>query len=262
MDLYRKLLESLGAVVWEDDPDARRFVGLDTIHPDDRSYVLAACTRAIEKCTEDQIEYRVLVPDGRIRWIRNTFRVVCENGRALRLIGAMMDVTEWHEQRDREGRYRAMVENSADAIALLNRDGTIRFVTESIERLSGFTADELVGGDAFDRIHPEDRAAAGDAFQHALEHPGVPISVTCRGQHRDGSWRHREVIGVNRLGDPAVAAVVVSYRDTTAHKVAEAAFLERERIYQATFDEALIGLAQTSVDGRFLLVNRRLCDLL
>jgi two-component system sensor histidine kinase UhpB len=174
----------------------------------------------------------------------------------------MMDVTEWHEQRDHEGHYRAVVENSADAIALLDRDGTIRFVTESIERLSGYTSDELVGSHAFDRIHPEDRAAASDAFQRALEQPGVPISVEYRGQHRDGSWRHREVIGVNRLGEPAVAAVVVNYRDTTAHKAAEAAFLERERIYQATFDEALIGLAQTSLDGRFLLVNQRLCDLL
>ncbi len=69
-------------------------------------------------------------------------------------------------------------------------------------------------------------------------------------------------MGVNRLDDPAVAAVVVNYRDTTAPKVAEAALLARERVYQATFDEALIGLAQTSLEGRFLLVNRHLCNLL
>jgi two-component system cell cycle sensor histidine kinase/response regulator CckA len=164
--------------------------------------------------------------------------------------------------RDSRDLYRAIVENSVDAIALLDHDGTIRFVTNSVERLSGYTADELVGSNALDRIHPDDRASVSDAFQRALEQPGVPVSVEYRGQHKDGSWRHREVVGVNRLDDPAIAAVVINYRDTTAQKKAETAFLERERVYQSMFDEALIGLAQTSLDGGFLLVNRRLCDLL
>ncbi len=262
MDLYRELLDRLGALVWESDPDPRRFVGLDTVHPEDRPRVRAACARAIENCTDDRVEYRVLTPDGRTRWIRNSFRAVCQNGRARRLVGAMLDVTDSHGLQQREGYYRAMVDNSVDAIALLNRDGTIRFVTASVERLTGFIPDELVGSQAFDRIHPDDRASVSDAFGRALEQPGLPISVEYRGQHKDGSWRHRKVVGVNRLDDPAVAAVVVNYRDTTAHEAAEAALLERERVYEATFDEALIGLAQTSLEGRFLLVNRRLCDLL
>jgi two-component system, cell cycle sensor histidine kinase and response regulator CckA len=206
--------------------------------------------------------HRVLAPNVRTRWIRNAFRAICKNGRARRLVGTMLDVTDPREPRRCEGYYQAMIENGADAIALLDRDGTTRFATKSIERLCGYTADELVGGKAFDRVHPDDRASVIDAFQRAVEQPGVPISIEYRGQHRDGSWRHREVVGVNRLGDPAVAAVVVNCRDTTARKAAEAELLERERVYKATFDEALIGLAQTSLDGGFLLVNRRLCDLL
>jgi two-component system cell cycle sensor histidine kinase/response regulator CckA len=261
MDRYRELLDSLGALVWESDPDTRRFVGFDTVHPADRPHVRAACARAFENCTEERVEYRVVTPDGRTRWIRNSFRVVRESG-LRRFVGAMLDVTDSHESQWREGYYRAMVENSADALALLNRDGTIRFVTASVERLTGFIPGELVGRHAFDRIHPDDRASVSAAFGRALQQPGLPISVEYRGKHKDGSWRHREVVGINRLDDPAIAAVVVNYRDTTAHKVAEAALLERERVYQATFDEALIGLAQTSMDGRFLLVNRRLCDLL
>ena len=174
----------------------------------------------------------------------------------------MIDMTEWHERRQSQALYRAIVENSADALALLDREGTIRFVTKSIERLSGYSPDEVVGSKAFDRIHPDDRAAVRDAFQRLLEQPGVPLSVEYRGQHKDRSWRYREVVGVNRLDDPAVAAVIVNYRDTAAHKLAEAALLERERVYQATFDEALIGLAQTGLDGRFLLANGYLCNLL
>jgi two-component system cell cycle sensor histidine kinase/response regulator CckA len=158
--------------------------------------------------------------------------------------------------------YRAIVESSADAIALLDRNGTIRFVTESVERLTGVRASELSGKNAFDLVHPGDRATVVAAFERALEQPGVPISVEYRERHHDGTWRRREVIGVNRLDDPAVAGVVVNCRDTSAHKMPATALVERDGLCQRTFDEASIGMAHTRIDGRFLRVNRRLCDLL
>ena len=46
------------------------------------------------------------------------------------------------------------------------------------------------------------------------------------------------------------AAVVINYRDTTAQKKAETAFLERERVYQSMFDEALIGHGSWSCHGQ------------
>src|SRR5712692_1534379 len=120
-----------------------------------------------------------------MRWIRNAFRAVCEDSRASRLVGAMVYVAQRHEQRQSQAQYRAIVENSADALALLDREGTIRFVTRSIERLSGYSAGEVVGSKAFDRIHPDDRAAVRDAFHRSLEQPGLPLSVQYRGQHKD-----------------------------------------------------------------------------
>jgi PAS domain S-box-containing protein len=162
----------------------------------------------------------------------------------------------------RQDQCRAIVAGSADAIALLSADGTIQCVTGAIERLSGYAPRELIGRSAFDLIHPDDRAAVRDAFQCGLDAPGVPIRVEYRSRHKDGSWRRREVVGVNRLGTPFIAAFVVNYRDTTARDLSDAALIERERIYQSTFEEALIGIAQTSLNGTFLRVNRHLCDLL
>jgi two-component system cell cycle sensor histidine kinase/response regulator CckA len=161
-----------------------------------------------------------------------------------------------------EDLYSTIVDNSADAIALLDAEGRIRFVTAPIERLSGYTPGELVGTSAFDLIHPHDRACVRAALQNALDSPGLAIRAEYRARHKDGSWHRREVVGVNRLGDPSVAAVVVNYRDTTARNVAEQALLERERVYQSMFNEALIGIAQTDLDGRFVLVNSHLCTLL
>jgi two-component system, cell cycle sensor histidine kinase and response regulator CckA len=158
--------------------------------------------------------------------------------------------------------YRAMIANSADAIALVDADGTIRFVTDSIERLTGFPPAELVGRHAFELVHPDDQMRVHQAFLEALARPNVPVSLEYRARHEDGSWRDREVIGVNRLDDPDVRAIIVNYRDTTARRRAEAALEESDRLHRSTFDEAPIGVAHTSVAGRFLRVNRWLCRLL
>src|SRR5262245_14594007 len=66
---------------------------------------------------------------------------------------------KWMAMSGEDGRrlerlYRGMVSNSADPIAVLDRDGTIRFVTDSIERLTGFTAAELIGRPPFELVHP------------------------------------------------------------------------------------------------------------
>lgn len=152
--------------------------------------------------------------------------------------------------------------SSADPIALLDRDGIILFVTDSIKRLTGFAADDLVGRHAFDQIHPDDQRRVTEAWFETLDHPGEPVVVEYRARHRDGSWRDREVVGVNRLNDPDVRAIIVNYRDTAARQRAEAALEENERLHRSTFDRAPIGIAHTSLSGRFLRVNRCLCDLL
>jgi len=124
--------------------------------------------------------------------------------------------------------YRALLAVSADAMALLAADGGILFVTPPIERLTGFTPDELVGASAFELVHPDDLPGVREAFQRAVG-GREPVRIEYRARHKDGSWRKRDVVGINRLDDPTLAALVVNYRDTSVASVAEAALLERER---------------------------------
>ena len=131
-------------------------------------------------------------------------------------------------ERERDDVYLAILESSVDAIALLAADGRVRFVTRPIERLTGYTPDELVGNSAFDLVHPDDARYVREAFQRALA-TREPVRIEYRGRHKDGSWRHRDVIGINRLDDPTIAAIVVNYRETTGVSLAEAALVERER---------------------------------
>jgi PAS domain S-box-containing protein len=160
-----------------------------------------------------------------------------------------------------ESYYGALVENSADAMALLDGDGTVRFVTGAIERISGFAAAELMGTNLADRVHPDDVTMVAEALEDCAREPGNRIAIEYRAFHRDGAWQRQELIGVNRLDDPAVRAIVVNYRDITERKRTASA-LEQSDAFARTFDEAPIGIAHTSLEGRWLRVNRRLCEYL
>jgi two-component system cell cycle sensor histidine kinase/response regulator CckA len=118
---------------------------------------------------------------------------------------------------------RALIEHSSDAIVVLDPGGTIRFASESIRRVTGFAPEEVVGENAFARVHPDDRAAVEQAVRRSIALPAEHIVVEFRTRHKDGNWRHREAIIVNRLDHPAVRGLIANYRDTTARHEAEEA---------------------------------------
>ena len=64
------------------------------IHPEDRAARDAAIRRALETQGEYAMEYRVLLPDGQVRWIAGRGRVEFEGGKPLRMRGVSLDITE------------------------------------------------------------------------------------------------------------------------------------------------------------------------
>src|SRR4030088_3019984 len=117
--------------------------------------------------------------------------------------------------------FRVLVQNSTDAVAMLDADGTIRFASDSSARLLGYSIEERMGHSALDLMHPDDAQRARDALAECLRRPGVPLAAEYRMRHKDGSWRNLESIAVNRLDEPAVAAIVVNYHDMTDRRLAE-----------------------------------------
>lgn len=67
------------------------------IHPDDRERVLASAQRAITHGTPHDVEYRIVSPDGTVRWVEGKGRVEYENGRPVRMTGVCMMVTRRKE---------------------------------------------------------------------------------------------------------------------------------------------------------------------
>ena len=68
---------------------------LRDIHPADREYVLRSLARTVEQSADHDIEYRIVLPDGTIRWVEGKGEVISDDtGKAVRLTGVCMDVSE------------------------------------------------------------------------------------------------------------------------------------------------------------------------
>ena len=119
-----------------------------------------------------------------------------------------------------ERRLRLVAENVGDLLYTMSEDGTLRFISDSVQRLLGYSSADLVDTDLYLLVHPEDQAILRESGGGV----GAGLSskpVEHRMLHADGSWRLMEATSVNMLEDPEVAAWVVNARDVTARKEAE-----------------------------------------
>jgi PAS domain S-box-containing protein len=160
-----------------------------------------------------------------------------------------------------EPRFRALLEHSSEVITLLAADGTVLYATQPAVPVLGYGPTENVGRNAFEFVHPDDRSGALELFAELMQEPGHVVRGALRAQHKDGSWRRLEVVGVNRLGDPTIGAVVVNYRDITEREQTERNLRETLSLLNATFEATADGILVVDLAGHILSFNRKFAEL-
>jgi two-component system cell cycle sensor histidine kinase/response regulator CckA len=162
-----------------------------------------------------------------------------------------------------EGRFRTLVENSANALILFDPEGKILYCNRASERILGHEPERLVGRQSFDCIHENDHAMVQAALQQCIANPGGSITVRARVLHRDGSSRLLEGAFNNLLDDPDVQAVVNNYRDVTEAAAAEAGWRESEERFAKAFRSGPLAISiSTQAEGRYLDVNEAFLQML
>ncbi len=173
---------------------------------------------------ETSYEVQLVRKDGEALTLDVHSRLIRAAGQPIGVQAIARDITERRraEQalRDSERRFRTLVHNSSDITSLLAPDGTTLFESESVERLLGYPPEALVGTNAFDLVHPDDRAAVRRRFQQVIDQGTVP-EAPYRVRTSAGGWRWLASVGSNLLDDPDVHAIVVNSRDVTERVEAE-----------------------------------------
>jgi diguanylate cyclase (GGDEF)-like protein/PAS domain S-box-containing protein len=121
----------------------------------------------------------------------------------------------------REEYFRVLVEHGSDIVSVVDAEGVRRYISPVVAHVLGYQPEELVDERLGSLIHPDDAERQRQLFVSVRAEPGSVLSGEMRVRHKDGSWRHLELIASNRLDDPMVRGIVVTSRDITDRKWAE-----------------------------------------
>jgi PAS domain S-box-containing protein len=156
------------------------------------------------------------------------------SGSQVAVYGIYRDITKRKDAEvrlaERERYFRSLTENTSDIIAVLELDGTVRYVSPAIGRILGIEPDAAVAGRLQDLIHETDVVPVDGALAAALADPNTPIAVEARFRHADGSWRLLVLTGRNLLDEGAVRGIVLNLRDLTEKRAQEAHIRRVERL--------------------------------
>jgi diguanylate cyclase (GGDEF)-like protein/PAS domain S-box-containing protein len=140
-----------------------------------------------------------------------------------------------------EERFRSLVQNTSDVIAVISPQTVLSYAAGSVERYLGAAPASLVGSDLLRFVHAEDQPRFQASIAEAINHPRAPVAVECRVSGKNGNWSSLEFLITNLLSEPSVAGIVLNARDVTERKR-----LENQLSHQA-FHDPLTGLANRAL---------------
>ncbi len=132
--------------------------------------------------------------------------------------------------REREARFRTLIENSLDVVAILDAQRVIRFTSPSVEAALGHDPATLVARDILEFVHAEDIAALREALSRFAAEPEYVDLIEFRWRHSDGSWRTFEAAGRRLPEDTSIGRILLNCRDVTERKALESRLQRRHRL--------------------------------
>ena len=160
-----------------------------------------------------------------------------------------------------ERRFRRMMERSSDIISLLDADGNIQNIMDSVTKVLGYDKTELIGLSVFDFIHTDDLPTAKSVFKSLIRSTQSYETVEVRFRHKNGEFVWIETTLSNMLDDPDIGAIVSNSRDTTARKAAEAELGIIARRLKLATEAGEIGIWEYDLVNGVLLWDYRMYTL-
>ncbi len=158
--------------------------------------------------------------------------------------------------------YREITMNSTDVLFIVDGQGTITYASPSIERITGYSPEELIGKNSLYLVAPDDHARALEDFRRSLKTRDVSIPNSFRIRHKNGSELTMEGMGKNLLHHPVINGFVMNVRDVTDRKRAEQELLDNEAKLQAIFDQIDTGIMIIDAETQTILeANRKAVEM-
>jgi diguanylate cyclase (GGDEF)-like protein/PAS domain S-box-containing protein len=157
----------------------------------------------------------------------------------------------------------ALIRVSPDLVVVIDAAGVLKYASPAAQPMLGYHADDVLGINAFDLVHPVDQVGALEGFASTItssDSRALPLLVRLR--HADGSWLETEIIGMNHLDHPEIEGLVLSIRDVSGSMRTEGALRDSEERYRLIVELAREGICVVDAFGRNTYANHALASLL
>jgi len=245
------------------------FVHLETALPEDRAFVMELSRKFSAGETETtNYERRMRRKNGATIWVRvNAKLLPDEPGKPREGMVLYEDITERKQAEEAlcksEERSRLLYENAPVGIIQIDRNGEVVYANRKFAEISGYSPEEAVGLTSADVSLLEERERNKQLKELLFAGKIEPINIERRLLRKDKSviWvRQTATIMHDAQGRPQWGIVILE--DVTEKKQAEEALQQSEEKFRATFEQAPLGIAECSIEGRFVEANSKLVEIL
>ena len=220
--------------------DAQDFIRY--VHPDDRQRVSDALADARQDRKLYAPEFRIVRPDGMIRWLvsRGKF-YYATNGAPERMLGVSLDITERRlaeeAVRESDSRYRRIVETTNEGVWLLDSNLHTSYVNRQMAEMIGYEPGEIIGRSVFNFYFPEDIGYKKRVLERRQQ--GAREQIEERLRRRDGSelWVRMAAIPVYKANGEFDGALAMVSDITERKRTEDALSAVSRRLIQAQEQE-------------------------
>jgi PAS domain S-box-containing protein len=230
----------------------------DLIHPEDKQDFATKNEEANAGTTPFKWEGRLMKKD-KISWIHlESIPRSIDDGEIL-WTGILYDITDQKQTetalKESEIKYRELVDNSPEAIAIYNASGIVFINHECLHLMRASMADELIGKHVIDFVHPDYRSFVSDRMNNTLnEGKTLPLTdekfIRLDGETIDVEVKSMPILFQNK------AAVQLIVRDITDRKNAENEVKKNREDFKDLFDYAPVGYHEIDAEGRIVRMNQ------
>lgn len=247
----------------------------DHILPDDLPRVLDTVNTCVKDKTDFLVEYLGLTQNGKYEWFRSKAKLTLDaKGKPILLSGTIEnihnDIIQKSDLMNKTDYLEKVINRSINGLYIFNFDQSVNtYVNDEYSNITGYQLKdifEISKTEAFlDLFHPDD-------LNNVLEHmnevrqskEGEVYSLKYRFKHKDGHWvwliSKDSIFSFNDDGAPS--EMLGTFIDITPIIESEGVQKKLLKDFQNTFEMAAVGVAHVSLDGTWINVNNKVCEIL
>jgi PAS domain S-box-containing protein len=228
---------------------------LARVHPEDRAWMRARVLEGARGGAEHVLEYRLLLPDGTVKYIRSLRQTVLNaSGEAMEVLGTAMDITERKRAEEALRAQAALLDLTHDTVFVMDMKGVIKYWNRGAEERYGWTAEHALGRVVHDLLKT--------VFPGPLEEIRAEVSRTGRWEgeilhtKKDGTQvvvASRWALQRDERGAPM--AILETNNDITLRKRAEEALRLSNAYNRSLIEASPDPLVTIGPDGQITDVN-------